>query len=103
VLAHTPFRRLAVAGKLRDRPVLVAGVGDPAGVATEYGFRQVGSRQGLRRFCVRSRQEEVRCVEHDLAVQPLLMSAFVAETNLRWEGYRIAGTLFSTPTFCLHK
>lgn len=41
VLAHTPFRRLAVADQLRDRPVVVAGVGDPAGVAAHYGFQQV--------------------------------------------------------------
>lgn len=41
VLAHTPFRRLAVAEKLRYRPVVVAGVGDPAGVAAHYGFQQV--------------------------------------------------------------
>lgn len=41
VLAHTPFRRLAAEGRLRERPVLVAGAGRPAAVAREYGFRQV--------------------------------------------------------------
>lgn len=49
VLAHTPFRRLAVAGRLRDRPVVVAGVGDPAGVAAHYGFRQVVTMEQLHR------------------------------------------------------
>ncbi len=41
VLAHTPFRRLAADTHLRDKPVLVAGVGQPAEVAAHYGFRQV--------------------------------------------------------------
>lgn len=41
VLAHTPFRRLAQHTPLRDKPVLVAGVGSPAEVARHYGFRQV--------------------------------------------------------------
>lgn len=41
VLAHTPFRRLAQHMPLRDKPVLVAGVGSPAEVARHYGFRQV--------------------------------------------------------------
>ena len=47
VLAHTPFRRLAAEGSLRDRPVLVAGAGRPAAVAREYGFRQVVTMEAL--------------------------------------------------------
>ena len=39
VLSHTPFRSLAKS--LGSKPVLVAGVGNVAEVAREYGFKHV--------------------------------------------------------------
>lgn len=53
VLAHTPFRRLAAEGRLRDLPVLVAGVGHPADVARHYGFQQVRRGEMPQRFTER--------------------------------------------------
>ena len=47
VLAHTPFRSLAAS--LGSKPVLVAGMGEVADVASAYGFRHVVTTHDLAR------------------------------------------------------